>query len=375
MFNLNSCVYLDNSATSRYKPPRVISQMEKTLRRSANPGRAGHGESIRASMKVEECREKVKDITFRGEVVFTKNCTEALNLAIFGLYKKGEIITSVYEHNSVLRPIEMLKSNGAKVTYLHTPSGIIDSDTLKGKITKNTTLVVLQEMSNVTGTIQPIESLGALLKEYGIPFVVDCAQSLGHLKTNYTKVDCLCAPGHKGLHGPQGTGFITFRKGLDLKPLTYGGTGTDSGSLLQPRLAPEGYESGTLNLAGIVGLKEGIEFTCKNFKKIERNITRLSVRLLDGLSDIKGVRVYSDAPNGVISFNLLHLDSTEVADTLYREYGICVRAGLHCAPLLHRYQGTFKQGSVRASIGYNNTEKDIELLIGALRALASKKPY
>lgn len=370
MLNLNSCIYLDNSATSRFKPRKVIRAVEKEIKRSANAGRGSHKESVRALMKIEECRDTVKNITFDGNVVFTKSCTEALNLAIFGLYKGGEIITSVYEHNSVLRPIERLKSRGALVSYLHSPTNVIEPDMIARKINKNTALVVLQEMSNVTGNIQPIEDIGSLLENYGIPFIVDCAQSLGHLKTNYSKVSALCAPAHKGLHGVQGTGFLTFKKGLDILPLICGGTGTDSATLTQPKVAPEGYEAGTLNTPGIAGLKEGIDFTYKHFNVIEKKINRLSIMLLEGLKSIKGIKLYSNAPNGVITFNIGNMSSTDVADVLDQNYGICVRAGVHCAPLLHRKMGTLVQGAVRASIGYNNVESDIENLLDAVIDIA-----
>lgn len=370
MFGLNSCIYLDNSATSRYKPRKVIRAVERELRHSANAGRGSHKESLRALGVIEDTRERVRDITFGGEVVFTKSCTEALNLAIMGLYKGGEIITSVYEHNSVLRPIERLKQKGAKVTYLSTKNDIIEPEILKGKITKNTSLVVLQEMSNVTGNIQPIESLGTLLKDYGIPFVVDTAQSLGHLKTDYSSVSCLASPAHKGLHAMQGTGFLVFKKGLDITPLIAGGTGTDSTMLTQPTTSPEGYEAGTLNTPGIAGLKEGINFTYKHFDSIYRKINRLSIMLLEGLKRNKNIRLYSTSPNGVISFNLLNKTSTDVADILDQKYGICVRAGVHCAPLLHRKAGTLRQGMVRASLGYNNTESDVETLLEAMTDIA-----
>ena len=372
MLNLNSCIYLDNSATSRYKPRRVIRAVEKELKRSANAGRGSHKESLRAGLKIEECRDSIRDITFSGEVVFTKSCTEALNLAIFGLYKGGEIITSVYEHNSVLRPIERLKSKGAKVSYLSTKNDLITPLDLERKITKNTSLVVLQEMSNVTGTIQDIESLGSLLESYGIPFIVDCAQSLGHVKSSYDHVTALASPAHKGLHGMQGTGFLVFKKGVELTPLIYGGMGVDSASLSQKISAPEGYEAGTINVPGIVSLKEGIDFTYSHFNQIERKINRLSTTLLEGLKRIPSVRLYTTSPNGVISFNLGKMPSTEVADVLDQKYGICVRSGIHCAPLLHRKQGTLNQGAVRASIGYNNTERDIDTLLEAVSTIVNK---
>ncbi len=370
MFNFNSCIYLDNASTSRFKPKRVVKAVEKELTRSANGGRGSHSESLRALMKVEECREEVCGLVGEKNVVFTKSCTEALNLAIFGNYVKGEVITTVMEHNSVLRPIEKLKERGARVKYLSTPNDIITPDILKKNITKDTTLVVLQEKSNLTGVTQDIAVLGALLKGYGIPFIVDTAQSIGHVKSNYKDVTMLCAPAHKGLHGMQGTGFLAFEKGVKLMPLICGGTGTDSHLLTQPTMPPEGYEAGTLGTPGIRGLREGIVYTKKHFERINKKIFNLSTALLDELRTLKSFELYSTSPNGVIAFNILNKSSTEVADMLDKKYNICVRAGLHCAPLYHKKLGTLKQGAVRVSFGYNNDYDDVEKLIIALKEIA-----
>lgn len=370
MFNFNSCIYLDNASTSRFKPKRVVKAVEKELTRSANGGRGSHSESLRALMKVEECREEVYSLVGEKNVVFTKSCTEALNLAIFGSYVKGEIITTVMEHNSVLRPIERLKERGARVKYLSAPNDLITPDILKKSITKDTALVVMQEKSNVTGVTQDIESLGALLKGYGIPFIVDTAQSIGHLKSNYKDITMLSAPAHKGLHAMQGTGFLAFQKGVKLMPLICGGTGTDSHLLTQPTTPPEGYEAGTLGTPGIRGLKEGIAYTKKHFEKINKKILNLSTALLDELKTLKSFELYTNSPNGVIAFNILNKSSTDVADLLDKRYNICVRAGLHCAPLYHKKLGTLKQGAVRVSFGYNNDYDDVEKLIIALKEIA-----
>lgn len=369
MLKSNSCIYLDNSATSRYKPPQVIKAVERELKKSANSGRAGHKDSLRALLKIEECRDEVRALTGMKEVVFTKSATEALNLAIFGSYKKGEIITSVYEHNSVLRPIEKLKEKGAKVTYLETKSDIISPDDIRKKITKNTSLIVLQEMSNLNGTIQDIESLGKCISEYGIPFIVDASQSIGHLKTNYQGVSMLASPAHKGLHAMQGTGFLAFGGGIKLMPLIYGGTGTDSDKLTQPTTIPEGYEAGTLNTPGIAGLKEGIKFTLKHFKNLDTKIKELSLHLIEELKKLPSIKLYTHNLNGVIAFNIGDKSSTDVADILDHEYNISVRAGLHCAPLYHKKLGTLRQGAVRVSFGWNNGHKDVERLVEALRMM------
>lgn len=370
---VKACIYLDNSATSRFKPRAVVKAVERELKCSANAGRGGHKASVRAGMMIEECRERIRAVTFDGYAVMTKSCTEALNTAIFGRNYFGKIITSVYEHNSVLRPLEKLRAKGANVVHISSPNGVISPDILKAHLSADTSLVVLSEMSNVTGTIQPIDELGALLNSKGIPFIVDAAQSLGHTSSAYTGVTMLAGAGHKGLHGPQGTGFLVFRQGAEPMPLIYGGTGTDSASLVQPSAPPEGLESGTLNSAGIAGLQEGIRWTLKHKESIVNKITELSSELTEGLKSIPSVKLYSDNANGVISFNVGDLTSSETADILDAEYGIAVRAGLHCAPLIHKWLGTLRRGAVRASIGVCNTSKDVEALLRAVGAIAARK--
>lgn len=372
MFNKNSCIYLDESATSRYKPYAVIRRVEKELKNSANAGRGGHKAALKALKTIEECRETVETVTFSdANVIMTKSCTEALNLALFGGKFGGEIVTTVYEHNAVLRPLEKIKRNGVKITYLSDRSGIISPDLLKKRLNKNVSLVVMSEMSNVTGTVQPIDDIGRMLYGEGIPFLVDGAQSLGRTNSDYEGVTMIAGAGHKGLHGPQGTGFLCYRKNFWLEPLIYGGTGTSSDSLVQPAEPPEGFEAGTLNTAGIGGLTEGIRFTVRHKDEIEKHISSLSERLIAGLKEISGVKLYTDNFNGVISFNVNAMPSGEVSDILDSRFDIATRAGIHCAPLIHRWLGTVVQGAVRASIGWKNTASDIDRLVYAVKEIAS----
>ncbi len=372
MFSKNSCIYLDSSATSRYKPRAVIKRVEKELKNSANAGRGGHRAAMRALETIEECRERIESVTFPGNVIMTKSCTEAVNLAVFGARYGGEIITSVYEHNAVLRPLEKLKKSGVAVRYLTSPDGVITPDLLKRNLNKKVSLVALSEMSNVTGTVQPIDELGSLLADYGIPFLVDGAQSLGHTYSKYTGVTMIAGAGHKSLHGPQGTGFLCYRKEYKLSPILFGGTGTNSLSLIQPDEPPEGFEAGTLNTAGIGGLSEGIRWTEKRKADIVAHAEKLSAKLIDGLKSVGGVKIYSNNLNGVISFNIADMPSTAVADVLDSDFGIATRAGIHCAPLIHRWLGTLSQGAVRASIGCKNTLSDIDRLVLAVREIAVK---
>ncbi len=369
MLAIKPCIYLDNSATSKFKPRAVLNAVRHELKRSANPGRAGHKPSIRAGEKVESVRADISEFVGKPNVVFTKNCTEALNLAILGSCPKGEIITTVYEHNSVLRPLELLKSKGIKVRYLSSPDRIITPDLLRKNITPKTSLAVISEMGNVTGDIQNIHALGAVLREYGIPFVVDAAQSMGHTEPDYKDVSYVCAAGHKGLHAPQGTGFLAFGLNLKLMPILYGGTGTESESLSQPDTPPEGYESGTLNTPAIAGLGEGLKWTSQRLVKIRRKINELSAYLNSELKKIDGIILYTNNDNGVISFNYGDYGSTDLADLLDQKYNIATRAGLHCAPLAHKALGTLKRGTVRISIGVNNSYEDVEAVVTAIRAL------
>lgn len=363
------CIYLDNSATSRFKPRGVITAVKRELKRSANPGRGGHRPALLAGEKIESVRSALSDFTKKPNVVFTKNCTEALNLAILGSHPKGEIITTVYEHNSVLRPLEHLRSEGVKITYLHSKDRIITPELLRQKMSHNVSLAVISEMNNVTGDVQNISALGSVFREYGIPFIVDTAQSMGHVNPDYRNADFICSAGHKGLHGPQGTGFLSFDSSLRLLPILYGGTGTESESLRQPTTAPEGYESGTLNTPSIAGLGEGLKWTSARLGDIRKKIQALSAYLREELKKLDGLILYTQNDNGVISINYKDYSSTELADLLDEKYGIATRAGLHCAPLLHKSLGTLKRGTVRMSLGVNNSYDDVEAVISALKNL------
>ena len=373
MFFDKECIYLDESATSRFKPNCVIKRVEKELKNSANAGRGGHKAAIRALESIEECRDIVIRATFDCDVILTKSCTEALNIAILGGDYRGEVLTTVYEHNSVLRPLERLKRKGIRVKYISAPDGVVTPEILKTNLSSDTSLVCIQEMSNVTGKIQPIDALGNFLSNYGIPFLVDGAQSLGRTDCDYSGVSMLAGAGHKGLHGPQGTGFLCVRKGIRLTPLLCGGTGTFSAGLNQPADIPEGFEAGTQNAPGYAGLSEGIKWTLKNKRRINKKITLLSEKALSALKAIDGVTLYSDEPNGVISFNVGDLSSSEVADIFDKDYSIAVRSGIHCAPLIHKSMGTLKRGAVRASFGYGNKSSDIDVLVAAIKDILNRK--
>lgn len=376
-------IYLDNSATSKFKPKCMFDAMFSQLTDSANAGRGGHNDSIDCAIKIADTRDSLKKIcgaTQNYHLVFTSGCTEALNLAILGYadnLKGGNVITTVREHNSVLRPLNHLleKQIINEIKYCHPDeNGNITDKEIERLIDKNTRLIVVNHMSNVTGEMIDLQKLGELASKNNIPLLTDAAQSLGHKKIDMQKmkITMLAGAGHKGLHGSQGTGFLIFSKDIFLSPIRYGGTGTFSESLTQPTTAPEGFESGTLNTAGIIGLGAAAKWTYSNFEQINRHIAYLSSQFIYGLSKIPKVELYTKSVSGVISFNIQGYDSTEVADFL-NDNDIAVRSGLHCAPLMHKYLGTLERGTVRASIGYNNNSYHINRTLDVIEKFCSKQ--
>lgn len=280
-------------------------------------------------------------------------------------------MTTVFEHNSVLRPLNnLLRRNvidGIRYVSPSDPSQCVSAEDIAKYVDKDTRLIVVNHVSNVTGATADIEKIGELAKSLNVPLLVDGAQSLGHKNTDLKKynISMLAAAGHKGLHGSQGTGFLVFKKDIKIRPIRFGGTGTFSDSLIQPEDAPEGLESGTMNTAGIIGLGAAAKWTYENFGKINSHINYLASQALYGLSKLDGVTVYTKTLSGVISFNVNGVDSSEVADYL-NDNEIAVRNGLHCAPLAHRFLGTEKQGTVRMSIGYNNNAYHISRTLDVL---------
>ena len=368
-------IYLDNAATTRFKPHAGIRAVTRELARSANGGRGSHADSLRAATVVEECRLRASSLTGKKQIVFTKNCTEAINLALFGMDLSGEVVTSVLEHNSVLRPLAELSARGKITLRFVAPNakGVITADAVARVIKKNTSLVALSEMSNVTGAAHEIPAIASLCAGQNIKLLVDTAQSLGHLRTDYKGVTFVCASGHKGLLGPQGTGFLATDGAVSLSPLMFGGTGSFSAEKAQPRHFPEGYEAGTLNTPGIAGLSEGIKYIQKNDDY--PILCDMVKDVHNSVKTVKRVTIYSSSEphSSIFSFNIGDMPSSAVADILNTKYRIAVRAGLHCAPKLHEYYGTLRQGIVRASFGACNTEKDVHMLIHAIITLAKGK--
>ena len=358
-------IYLDNAATSRFKPKTVLDALNFDVLHSANSGRSGYADALKKSIQIENCRKYLLDVLHGDsthDIIFTKNCTEALNLAILGSIKGGErVVTSDNEHNSVLRPLFHLQNEGKiKLTVISAKNdGKIDLSDLKA-VAKEADVFVLGGACNVTGATLDLYEVGKIAKENGVIFIVDGAQSVPYCQIDLKEcnVSALACPGHKGLHGIQGTGFLAKRKDFDIKPLLFGGTGTRSQELLPSIETPESYEAGTMFSGGIAALQKGAEWTYNNLQNIKNNIVRLSKNTILNLESL-GAKVYThETMCGVIAFNLRDVDSAYIADVL-NENGIAVRAGLHCAPLVHKRLGTLTQGAVRVSIGVDNTDKDI----------------
>ncbi|MGN1367672.1 MAG: aminotransferase class V-fold PLP-dependent enzyme [Aristaeellaceae bacterium] len=364
-------IYLDNAATSFPKPQQVIRAMVDALENfGANPGRGGHQLAIQAGRTVEKCRETAASflgVSAPERVIFTRNCTESLNLAIAGMLHKGdEVICSHGEHNAVMRPLERFVSRGEITVKLLRPDsqGLLSPDTLNRAITSHTGLVIVCHASNVTGVIQPVRELGAVCQSRGVPFLVDAAQTAGVLDVTLDSLnaDMIAMPGHKGLLGPHGTGLLALREGIDPEPLILGGTGSASESVRQPEMLPDRYESGTLNLPGIAGLLAGIEFVAKQREEIHRYETALNDRLRRQLKQIPGLRILGEeaAPRvGITAVVPDGGDSAALADGLDAT-GVAVRGGLHCAPAMHSYLGTMRSGAVRFAPGPFNTEREID---------------
>jgi len=374
-------IYLDNSATTAFKPPEVknaaVAAMEYL---SANAGRSGHRKSVAAAMQVYRTRLKIADfVGCDGNVVFTLNCTEALNLALLGsTVRGGHVVTTVYEHNSVLRPLyESERTSGIGISVAKPDrDGRIGFEQIRPLLRNNTYLVAVNHVSNVTGAVTDIEGIARGLKGSKIRLLVDGAQSVGYrsLDMKKTGIDFLAIAPHKGLHSIQGLGVLCMSAGASLMPIKFGGTGTQSLSVLQPHDAPECFESGTLPLVAIAAANRAVDFTSKHFGEHREKIAFLSEKLLRGLAETENVRLMSDMDtHGIAAFNIGALSSESVCDILDREYSIAARGGLHCAPLVHKHFSTIKSGAVRLSLGFDNTESEIDETLRAVREIAKRE--
>ena len=377
---------MDNAATSYPKPESVYLAVDNFSRNmGGNPGRGSNQQSIQAGSVLLDTRESLArffNIEECLDIAFTLNITEALNIGLKGLLQPGDhVITTSMEHNAVARPLFALCRQGIEWTQVACArDGSLDPDDIRKAIKANTRMICTLHASNLTGTIMPIREIGNIARAAGVIFMVDSAQSAGVLPIDVMtdNIDILAFTGHKGLLGPQGTGGIYVAPHIKIKPLTEGGTGSNSEYLEQPDIMPDLLESGTLNTPGIAGLGAGLAFIAgQGMENIYRHEQQLLGQLLDGLQQIKGVRLYGpakrDRQTAVLSFNIEDLDCGELSSRLDYEFGIITRSGLHCAPLAHKTVGSFESGSCRLSLGYFNTPQDIVAVLEAIEKLALRQ--
>jgi cysteine desulfurase family protein len=372
-------IYFDNAATGGRKPDQVLTALASSVKTCANPGRGGHRLAIACATQVQNCRNALS-LFFDGygfdRVAFTKNCTEALNFALLGTLKQGDhVVASCMEHNSVLRPLEYLKKSGV-ITYDVCPlddTGNISPTDIVKLLKPNTTMVAVTAASNVNGGIPPIAKIRALLPE-NVLLLCDGAQGCGHLdiKMKGAGIDLLCVAGHKGMLGIQGSGALLFSEQVNPNPLLYGGSGSISLSLDAPDFYPDRLEAGTFSYPAIVSLLEGTRYLTLHLRQTQSRLLMLTSYFLRGLVAMGGYFVYSiPNPCGIVAFQHKTIQSEFLADLLSTRYGIAIRGGLHCAPLMHEALGTLDGGLARVSFSHFNSEREIDKLLAALQEIAN----
>ncbi len=375
-------IYLDNAATTRTKPPAVAQVVLEALSSYGNCGRGGHQGALSAARAIYETREKIAALLGcprADHVCFTQNSTQALNIAVCGLLGPGDhVISTDLEHNSVLRPLYRLRDAGAAVDFVPADSrGRLDCGGFERLLRPETKAIVCTHASNLTGDAVDIARVGRFAREHGLLFILDASQTAGVLPIDLAAmgIDVVCFTGHKSLMGPQGTGGLCLREGLEIRPFTVGGTGVQSYSEAQPGEYPTRLEAGTLNGHGLAGLSAALDFLSETgIARIHAHEDALARRFYKAVRDLPGVTVYGDfsapvrAP--VVTLNIGDLDSAEISDELAERFGIATRPGAHCAPRLHRALGTEEQGAVRFSWSYFNTEEETAAAAEAVRVLA-----
>lgn len=377
-------IYFDHAATSHPKPQCVLDAVQLALtEHNANPGRSGHHAAIEAGRIVLNTREQLAKMLGAEnptDVIFTFNCTDALNLAIKGVLNRGDhVVTTMLEHNSVLRPLHEMAKRGRIALSVLAPreDGFIAPDDIEHALRPNTRLICVTHASNVTGAIQPVAAIGEIAKRHGVLYLIDGAQILGGIPVNVQTLHCdlYAFPGHKSLLGPQGTGGLYIRSGVEPYTLREGGTGSSSESVLQPPELPERYESGTVNLPGIAGLGAGCAYVRLRQMQIMMHERELTTALYEGIARIPGASIYTPkeeaARASIVSFNLGDLSSSQTADAL-AQANIAVRGGLHCAPMAHQFLGTLRRGAVRASLGHANTFEEVDAFLRTLHDISIK---
>jgi cysteine desulfurase / selenocysteine lyase len=379
-------IYLDNAATTFPKPECVYSAVDNFNRNiGANPGRSGYSLAREASKIVNETRcllAKLFNINNPNQIIFTTNATEAINLGLKGLLQVGDhVVTTVAEHNSVLRPLRSLEDNkGVKVTRVRCDkNGYVDPEDIRVTLQPNTKLVCISHASNVTGAIQDIRAISKIVHENDTLLMIDSAQTAGNVVINVQEIDIdmLAFTGHKGLYGPQGTGGLYIKQGLNIKPLLEGGTGSESSSDRQPRNMPDYYEGGTHNTPGIAGLGAGVRFILDIGVDIinqhEKELTEILISKLLSIRDLKLIGPPTiENRVAVVSFNISDWPPLNLTHILANGFDIATRSGVHCSPLIHDFIDTAGFGTVRVSIGYFNLKNDIDNICYALEQLTNQ---
>ena len=377
-------IYMDNAATIMHKPQEVINAVVSAMSSMGNAGRGASEAALSASRIIYDTRERLAKL-FGAEnarqIAFTSNSTESLNIAIKGILDPGDhVITTVLEHNSVLRPLYEMEKKGTELSVIGcNEKGMPDIAAMEAAIKENTKMIICTNGSNLTGNYVDVAVIGKMAHKHGLIFAVDASQTAGVFPIDVQKmdIDILCFTGHKGLLGPQGTGGIYVKEGIQIRPLKTGGSGIQTYSKEHPVQMPTALEAGTLNGHGIAGLHAALGYLEKtgidNIRKKEEN---LMWRFYNGVKDIPGVKIYGDYSQkercAIVTLNIGDYDSSEVSDELLMEYDISTRSGGHCAPLMHEALGTVEQGAVRFSFSHYNTEEEVDTAIRAVRELAEE---
>ena len=375
-------IYLDNAATTMKKPQCVIDAVVAAMSHMGNAGRGATSAALDASRVIYDTREKLSDLfnlQTPSRVAFTCNSTESLNTAIKGILSSGDhAITTALEHNSVLRPLYDLQAKGMELSIVDCDeNGNIDYNDFEKLIKENTKAIVCTHVSNLVGNVLDVKKIGSIAKKHNLIFIVDASQSAGvfNIDMQDMNIDILCFTGHKGLLGPQGTGGICVREGIDVRPLKVGGSGVNTFSKEQPVEMPTHLEAGTLNGHAIAGLNAALDYLKEEgIDNIQKREEELMFRFYNGIKDIKDIKIFGNFENkraAIVTFNVGDIDSAAFSDELSFAYDISTRAGAHCAPLMHKAMNTVEQGAVRFSFSHYNTEEEIDTAIKAVKEIAA----
>lgn len=375
-------IYLDNAATTMKKPQCVIDAVVAAMSHMGNAGRGATSAALDASRVIYDTREKLSDLfnlQNPSRVAFTCNSTESLNTAIKGILSSGDhAITTALEHNSVLRPLYDLQAKGMELSIVDCDeNGNIDYNDFEKLIKENTKAIVCTHASNLVGNVLDVKKIGSIAKKHNLIFIVDASQSAGVFPIDMQdmNIDILCFTGHKGLLGPQGTGGICVREGIDVRPLKVGGSGVNTFSKEQPVEMPTHLEAGTLNGHAIAGLNAALDYLKEEgIDNIQKREEELMFRFYNGIKDIKDIKIFGNFENkraAIVTFNVGDIDSAAFSDELSFAYDISTRAGAHCAPLMHKSMNTVEQGAVRFSFSHYNTEEEIDTAIKAVKEIAA----